>query len=193
MHTSSLRMARTAAILVAMGTAAYAAGDGNLYVKVLDSQGKPVAGAIVIVTSPTQIGGARTVPSDKDGNARFIRLSPGDFKAQVSKEGFQTATLTGIDVKVDQTASASIKMQTLGSATVEVLSSMATVDATTVTTGTQITSAELETLPVGRTQLSVLNLAPGVISTLGSTNGNPTLATGLNRDNFGSGGGRNNT
>jgi len=191
MHTSSFRMARTAAILVAMGTVAYAAGDGNLYVKVLDAQGKPVAGATVIVSSPTQIGGARTVPSDKEGHARFIRLSPGDFKVQVSKDGFQTATLAAIDVKVDQTATANIKMQPLGAATVEVLSTVVSVDATTVTAGTQITSAELETLPVGRNQLSTLSLAPGVISTLG--NGNPTLATGLNRDNFGSGGGRNNT
>ncbi|GLH67496.1 TonB-dependent receptor [Geothrix edaphica] len=193
MYSSPLRMARTTALLVAAGAAAYAAGDGNLYVKVLDSQGKPVAGATVIVTSPTQIGGARTVPSDKDGNARFIRLSPGDFKVQVSKEGFQTATLTALEVKVDQTAAASIKIQALGTATVEVLSTVSNVDATTVTTGTQITSAELETLPIGRTQLSVLNLAPGVISTLGSSNSNPTLTTGLNRDNFGSGGGRNNT
>jgi len=186
-------MARTTALLVAMGATAYAAGDGNLYVKVLDSQGKPVASAMVIVTSPTQIGGARTVPTDKDGNARFIRLSPGDFKIQVSKDGFQTATLTAIEVKVDQTASANIKLQPVGSATVEVVSAVAAVDTTTVTTGTQITAVELETLPVGRTQLSTLNLAPGVIATLGNTNGNPTLATGLNRDNFGSGGGRNNT
>ncbi|WP_243383919.1 TonB-dependent receptor [Geothrix alkalitolerans] len=193
MHLSPSRMARTTALLVAMGATAFAAGDGNLYVKVLDSQGKPVAGATVIVTSPTQIGGARTVPSDKEGNARFIRLSPGDFKVQVSKEGFQTATLSAIEVKVDQTSSANLKLQPLGSATVEVVSNVAAVDSTTVTTGTQITSTELETLPVGRTQLSTLNLAPGVIATLGNTNGNPTLATGLNRDNFGSGGGRNNT
>ena len=187
------RLSRTAAMLVASSFVAYAAGDGNLYFKVLDSQGKPVAGATVIVTSPTQIGGARTVPSDKDGNARFIRLSPGDFKVQVSKEGFQTATLASIDVKVDQTSTANIKMQALGSAIVEVLATVVTVDATTVTAGTQITAAELETLPVGRNQLSTLNLAPGVIATLGNSNGNPTLATGLNRDNFGSGGGRNNT
>ena len=171
MYSSPLRLARTTALLVAVGATAYAAGDGNLYVKVLDSQGKPVVGATVTITSPTQIGGARTVLADNDGNARFLRLSPGDFKIQVSKEGFQTATLNVVEVKVDQTASANIKVQPLGTATVEVLSTVASVDATTVTAGTQITYAELDTLPVGRTQLSTLNLAPGVIATLGP--GNP--------------------
>jgi hypothetical protein len=193
MHLSSFRMARTAAILVAMGAAAYAAGDGSLYVTVLDAKGQVVTGATVIVSSPTQIGGARTVVTDREGRARFIRLSPGEFKVQVSKEGFQTASLPAVEVKVDQSSSANLKLQSVGSATVEVFSTVTTVDTTTVTAGTQITSAELETLPVGRTQLSTLSLAPGVVATFGNTNGNPTLATGLNRDNFGSGGGRNNT
>lgn len=193
MHTSPFRMARTTALLVAMGAAAYAAGDGSLYVTVLDAKGQVVTGATVIVSSPTQIGGARTVVTDREGRARFIRLSPGEFKVQVSKEGFQTASVPAVEVKVDQSASANVKLQPVGSATVEVFSTVSAVDTTTVTAGTQITSVEIETLPVGRTQLSMLNIAPGVVATLGSNNGNPTLATGLNRDNFGFGGGRNNT
>ena len=193
MRTSLFRMARTTAMLVAMGATAYAAGDGSLSVTVLNAQGQPVAGAKVIVSSPTQIGGARTVVTDAGGRSRFIRLSPGEFKVQVSRDGFQTATLAAIEIKVDQTASANIKLQAIGSATVEVVSSVSAVDTTTVTAGTQITAVELENLPVGRTQLSTLSLAPGVVATFGSNNGNPSLATGLNRDNFGSGGGRNNT
>lgn len=193
MFLSSTRIARTTALLAAIGTTAFAAGDGSLTVTVLDASGAIVTGARVIVTSPTQIGGARAIITDREGRARFIRLSPGEFKVQVSKDGFQTATLSGVEIKVDQTSSANIKLQPIGTATVEVLSTVAAVDATTVTAGTQITSAELETLPVARNQLATINLAPGVISTLGNSNGNPTLATGLNRDNFGSGGGRNNT
>lgn len=62
-------------------------------------------------------------------------------------------------------------------------------DVTTVTAGTQLTQEELTSLPMVRSQLATLNLAPGVIS----VGGNPSLAAGLNRDNFGNNGARNNT
>jgi hypothetical protein len=95
----SQRIARTMAIIAAMGAVAYAAGDGNLSMTTVDAAGKPVIGATVIVSSPTQIGGARTVMTDAEGKARFVRLSPGEFKVQVSKNGFQTATLNQVEVK----------------------------------------------------------------------------------------------
>ena len=100
MFQTSSRIARTTAILAALGATAFAAGDGSLTITVLDAGGAVVTGARVIVTSPTQIGGARAIITDREGRARFIRLSPGEFKVQVSKDGFQTATLAGVEVKV---------------------------------------------------------------------------------------------
>lgn len=74
MYPSPLRMARTTALLVAMGAALQAAGDGGITVTVTNTAGAPVPGATVTISSPTQIGGARTEAADHEGKARFLRL-----------------------------------------------------------------------------------------------------------------------
>lgn len=189
MHTTPLKMARTTALLVAMGATAYAAGDGGIAVTVLSTAGNPVAGATVTISSPTQIGGARSEVTDAQGKARFLRLIPGRFKVTVTAKDFQTATIEKVEVLVDQTQSVNARVAPVGVAVVEVFSSVSAVDLSTVTAGTQITQEELTNLPVARNQLATINLAPGVIS----VGGNPSLAAGLNRDNFGNNGARNNT
>jgi Carboxypeptidase regulatory-like domain len=191
------RFGRTAAMLVAAGFVAHAAGDGNLAITIADSNGKPLVGATVSISSPTQIGGVKTAVSDVEGRVRFVRLSPGDFRVQVSAQGFQTQTLPSIAVRVDQTSSANLKMQPETGATVEVTATVSKVDVTTVTLGSQITEAEIQNLPVGRSQLDTMILVPGVVTNNFSNNpqnnGNPSLTTGLNRDNNGNNGSRNNT
>ncbi len=183
------RLGRTTALIVASGFVAHAAGDGTLAATVLDITGKPVAGASVVISSPTQIGGARTYMTDGSGKARFPRLTPGKFKVVITATGYQTQTLNDIEVTVDQTANVNLKLVPVGGAVVEVVSSVPTVDVTTVTAGTQVTQEELSQLPLGRTQLSTLILSPGVIM----IGGDPTLAAGLGRDNRGNLGSRNNS
>ena len=189
MYLSPSRMARTTALLVAMGATLSAAGDGGIAVTVLNTAGAPVKGATVIVASPTQIGGARTEVTDAQGKARFLRLTPGRFKVTVTAKDYQTAAIEKIDVLVDQTQSVNARVAPAGMAVVEVVSSVSAVDMTSITAGTQITQEELSSLPIARNQLATITLAPGVIS----VGGNPSLAAGLNRDNFGNNGARNNT
>jgi len=189
MNRLSHRMGRVTALILAGGALVHAAGDGNLAISVTDSNGKPVAGATVIITSPTQIGGARQQATDASGKSRFVRLSPGRFRVLVTASDSQTATLNNVEVGVDQTASATIRLVPASSATVEVVASAAQVDTTAVTVGTQITQEELEFLPVGRNQADAIALTPGVLS----VGGDPSLAAGLNHDNYGQNGSRNNT
>lgn len=189
MYLSPSRMARTTALLVAMGASLHAAGDGGITVTVTSTTGAIVAGATVTISSPTQIGGARTEVTDRDGKARFLRLTPGRFKVVVTAKEFQTATIDKVEVLVDQTQGVNARLAPVGAAVVEVVSTVSAVDTTTVTAGTQLTQEELTSLPVARNQLGTINLAPGVVS----VGGNPSLAAGLNRDNFGNNGARNNT
>lgn len=191
MNFASRRLARTAAMLVAVGSIIRAAGDGNLALTVTDATGKPVAGATVVISSPTQIAGARTLATDAAGKVRFARLSPGAFKVIVTAGGFQSLSLDNVEVTVDQTAQVNARLAAVNAATVEVIAAVSTVDTTTITQGTTVTSEQLESLPVGRTQLASINLAPGVIS-MGPTM-DPALTTGLNRSNTGAMGARNNT
>ena len=189
MYLSPSRMARTTALLVAMGASLHAAGDGGITVTVTSTTGAVVAGATVTITSPTQIGGARTEVTDREGKARFLRLTPGRFRVVVTAKEFQTATIDKVEVLVDQTQGVNARLAPVGAAVVEVVSTVSAVDTTTVTAGTQLTQEELTSLPVARNQLGTINLAPGVVS----VGGNPSLAAGLNRDNFGNNGARNNT
>ena len=189
MYLSPYRMARTTALLVAMGAALQAAGDGGIAVTVNNTAGTPVAGAVVTIASATQIGGARSEVTDSQGKARFLRLTPGRFKITVTAKDHQAATIERVDVLVDQTQSVNARIAPVGVAIVEVVSSVSAVDMSTITAGTQITQEELSSLPIARNQLATITLAPGVIS----VGGNPSLAAGLNRDNFGNNGARNNT
>jgi len=189
MSLLNTRIARTAAVIVATGFLVQAAGDGTLAVTVTNPSGTPISGATVTISSPTQIGGSRTVLTDANGKVRFPRLSPGQFKVTFIAEGYQTQTMAKVDVFIDQTAAVNAKMVPVGGATVEVVSVAAQVDVTTVTQGLQLDAVQLESLPVARTQLAALTLAPGVVS----VGGNPALTVGLNRDNFGGNGARNNT
>ncbi|HET8714768.1 MAG TPA: carboxypeptidase-like regulatory domain-containing protein, partial [Holophagaceae bacterium] len=187
------RLGRTAALLVAMGSMAHAAGDGSMTVTVTTKAGAPLAGAKVVASSPTQIGGAITVTTDAAGRARFPRLTTGIFSVQISADGYQAQTVKGVEILVDQNQAVVAKLVEVGSANVEVVAALPTVDTTTVTSGVQLTQEDIQSLPVARTQLATLALAPGIISTGGPNGGNPALTTGLDRDNFGNQGARNNT
>lgn len=187
------RLGRTTALLVAMGAVAHAAGDGSISINVLNKAGQPVSGATVVATSPTQIGGSRTAVTDASGKARFPRLTTGTFTLQISANGYQAQTVNAVSVLVDQTQAVNATLVEVGSASVEVVASLPTVDVTTVTSGVQLTQEEIQTLPVGRSQLTTLIMAPGVITTSGPNGGNPALTAGLDRDNFGAQGARNNT
>lgn len=177
------------------------AGEGTLAIRVLNPKGAPVAGATVVASSPTQIGGARRLTTDARGQVRFTRLSPGGFSVQVEAAGLQPGGLKGVLVKVDQTTSADVVLPETAGATVVVSDTIHRLDVTTVTTGTQFTQADLTELPVGRDQLSTIALAPGVLGLPTNSTGssaNPGLIFGLNRTSGGSASGgangaRNNT
>ena len=86
--------------------AAASLGEGNFQLRVIDASGKPVVGALVVLSSPSQIGGARSAQSDTEGLVRFVRLTPGEFTVKVSAPKLQSATLPQVLVRVDQTTSA---------------------------------------------------------------------------------------
>lgn len=183
------RLGRITCALAVSGVALGAANEGSMVVSVTDSKGAPVAGASVTLTSPTQIGAPKVAVTDASGRARFPRLAPGTFKVVVSAKDFESQTRSGLSVMPDQTLTANLKLSLVGSMSVDVVATSAHVDVSTVTTGTQISAKEIEALPMGRNQLATLALAPGVVD----VGGNPSLVTGLNRDNFGGNGARNNT
>ena len=99
-----------ALLLVAlwMGPADAQERNGRITGTIYDDMGMPMAGAKVVVTSPTQIGGAQTATTDEEGAFRFIGLIPGEFLIKVRKAGFLGAARSGVRVSVGKTVTLDI-------------------------------------------------------------------------------------
>jgi hypothetical protein len=80
-------------------TCAFAGTTGAVTGSVVGTNNAPVAGASVVVTSPSQTA---TVTTDASGRFSLLSLAPDTYTFSVSKTGFDTATLTGVSVFADQ-------------------------------------------------------------------------------------------
>lgn len=131
---------------------------GSVSGLVLGSNGKPVAGATVKVSSG-QI--SRTGLTDANGTFRFGLLNPGNWSVQVSAGSYQNSNASVL-VTTNENQALTLRLASVDSATVTVSSSTAVVDFTTNQTGLSLSSVALESLPKGRDFNSLVQLAPGV-------------------------------
>jgi hypothetical protein len=124
------------------------------------SDGAPLPGATVTVTSP-QSQGSRTVVSDANGNYNIPALTPGDYTVRVELQGLQPVTRT---VRVTLSGTARVDADLKVSAVTESITVTASAPATLETqeVQTNFDAETIENLPVARTLLGTVNLAPGV-------------------------------
>jgi hypothetical protein len=108
MRKTLLRFLWTAPLVLLFAGTAYAQTTGTIIGVVTDaSSGKPVAGAVIIATSP-QLQGEQTAVTDDKGNYRLALLPPGAYKLAVQLEGFKPAERADIQLRVDKTLRANI-------------------------------------------------------------------------------------
>ncbi len=170
---------------------------------VRDKQGLAVAGAEVRVSS-TELAIDRSATTEADGTYHLTALPPGIYEIKASKDGFQTELVKDLEVTLNRTLVYDISLQVGSmSQTVEVSSAVPLLEPTISSTGSTITTQEIEDMPInGRNYLDLLQLVPGVAlnrqndpagdnSTpiLGERGGNALyLIDGMpNRDNFNGG------
>lgn len=149
---------------------------GNLGGTVLDTSQAAIPDATVTATGPL---GSETQTSKADGTFLFNALVPGVYSVKAEKTGFQTVTLTGIEVLINNTASINIQMP-VGAVTtsIEVTGATTNVDVASSSINSTLTSSFLDTIPVQRNVSSVMLLAPGVVSGLRSGGGVTGTAVG---------------
>ena len=112
MSRSLLRLVMSLSLIVAFVctgfTAVYAGTTGALSGKIVDNANQtPIVGAKVTATSPS---GSATTTSDKNGSFTFLSLAPDTYALSVSDAGYDPATLNGITVQADQTATFSVSL-----------------------------------------------------------------------------------
>jgi outer membrane receptor protein involved in Fe transport len=153
---------------------AQTATTGSIQGQITDAKGSPLAGASVRLVS-AQV--TRTIITGSDGRFQVGLLNSGAWQVTVSKAGFTTQNQS-ISISINETKALSIKLSTEAVATVEVVGSASSVDASSTTTGMNVNLETLSALPISRSVNDLAFLSPGVASA-GSTFGGQAPGLGL--------------
>lgn len=171
------------ALLLSAGLAFAASTTGSLIGNVKDSQGAPLPGVTVTVTSPAQIGGPRVITTSADGTFNFPDLAPGLYTTRIELEGFMTQERREVQVRLDRTTEIFVELPQGQFADQITVTSEAPLLDTTQTSIAQTYSQDyLENAPVGssgRDYLSIIALAPGAVD----DDGNPRVFGSLDNEN----------
>ncbi len=160
-----------------LSAAAYAE-TGGLRIAVTGSDGKPLSGVTVKISSPSSLV-TKVAATEADGTVRVSGLDPaGDYVVEVTASGFQKFTSDKVAVVGGQSVSLGYALTSGNLDTVLVTGSrLAAMDTTSATVGTVLTLDIVDSLPTGRSYTSYLQLVPGVKP---SSTGNPSSKSGVN-------------
>jgi hypothetical protein len=145
---------------------------GALTGKVTDRAGAAVPGAAVsLKNSETNI--VATATTNEDGSYSFPLLPPGKYTLSITLPGFKSAQRDNIELRVADRLTLDVQLE-IGATTesVTVVGTALTLETSSVTTGTVISSQEISELPLTEgTAYQLATLAPGILYT-----GNPLFS-----------------
>lgn len=187
----------TLALVPLVSTAAHAQGYSTVRAtgRVVDQNGKPIAGASVAAKSDDQ-GFTRSAVTDKEGNFSLPELQAGSYTFSITAAGYPGYEEAGIRISANNTSN-TFALAAEGSNEIVVKGSrVANVDFDRTTTGLVLDVAEVsQRLPIARNIQAIIQLAPGAnagssaFSGLSSINGgavseNAFFVNGLNITDF---------
>ena len=137
---------------------------GKITGTVSDTDGNPLPGVTVEISSPSMMAGVQAQITSHKGDYRFINLPPGTYKLVFKLEGFQTLDRENVKILVGKTVTENIVLQ---QATIKesviVTAPSPVVDVTQSGISTVISKDELEKIPRGRNSYyDVINMTPGL-------------------------------
>ncbi len=171
-----------AAAMVLSGTALFAQqSTGSLSGLVMDSQGKPIPGASVAVTSQ-HLQGPRGTATNIKGEFVIPYLPPAkDYVLTIEATSFNKVVQSNVNVALGSTTTVHVTLTT-GSAEYTVTARRPAVSLKQTKISTNLTSEELDTIPIGRDYQGVLYLAPTVVGS--GMGGNPGVAGSTGSENI---------
>ncbi len=149
--------------LLATSVGAQTATTGTIEGTVTDPNGAVVPGASIKVTSPNLMR-VQTATSDSQGRYRIANLPPGKYTVAVEATGgFGKFEQADVSVNLSTTTTVEAKLSPQGaSASVEVVAGAATVDVSSNTSGTNVSTEQFSNFPTQRTVQSLYTIAPTV-------------------------------
>src|SRR5581483_11231520 len=143
--------------------------NASLQGTVTDTSGGVIPGAHVkLLNNGTQ--GTQEATASDQGFYRFNQLPAGTYTVTVDANGFQTATVTGVQVAADlpQTANATLQPGNIQSTTTVTASAIPTLQTADASVSGTITSAAMRELPTfGRDPYELVRTMPGIDGTGG--------------------------
>ncbi len=144
---------------------------GRILGRVSDQSGALLSGTKVTATNEAT-GATHQTQTNATGDYSFPAMPVGTYTLTFDMAGFKTNIRKGITVEINQVVTFNSTMQ-IGQAKelVEVTSEAPLVDTTTTQLGAVMASQQVSTLPLNtRDTYQLLQLQPGVMSTVGSSN-----------------------
>jgi outer membrane receptor for ferrienterochelin and colicin len=133
----------------------------------------PLPGVTVTISSPS-LQGTRTTVTDQNGNYTFGALPPGTYQIVFSIDGMQSVTkVSTVNLATTAEENAQMRLSTVAEAITVTADQPSTIE--TAEMQTSVDSELVEELPIARTLLGTVSLAPGVTST---GPGNATVISG---------------
>ncbi len=148
------------AMLVTLSVPSFAqTTSGELTGTVFDATGAVVPEATVTATNPST-GVVATATTTTAGQYRLNNLLAGKYDLAVTKSGFTKTELKGVDVRLNQSATANITLEVGTSAqTVEVSAEAAVIDTTTAQLQNTYSAEQLASLPMASGGSGVINVS----------------------------------
>jgi len=127
------------------------------------SDNAAIPGVTVTVTSPN-LQGTRTAVTDANGNYNFATLPPGDYSVKFEMEGMQTVTHTA-RVSLSGTARVDAKLAVTRVSESMTVTAAAPAVVETTEIQTNLPQNLVEKLPLSRTLIGTVDVAPGTTRT----------------------------
>lgn len=157
---------------------------GTLLGTVTDTSGAVVPNATVTITN-TEEGSSRSVTTDTKGNYELVDAKPAHYAVKVTKAGFQSSEVTGLNLAARQTLRADVVLS-LGAVTQSVTvkgGELGVISTDTSTVASNFGHLEITNLPTnyrasgnGNSPYYLLSVLPGVQS---DSNGNLSIQGAL--------------
>jgi outer membrane receptor protein involved in Fe transport len=151
--------------LFAVNAMAQTATTGSIEGSVLDPQGHAVPNATITVSGGSLLSPLTATTNDQ-GHYIVSQVPPGKYTVTVAATaGFAEATKENVEVNLSKTSTADIAVQIAGaSASVTITdTSGATIDPTSTTRGTNVSTDQFSNFPTARTVQGLYTIAPSVV------------------------------